>query len=187
MNTAINEQQLSKTAYVYVRQSTLAQVRHHQESTERQYAYGRLARELARTPPRVHQLGGVPEEPRATGEQPHQWRGNDAERRSTRRSGLTPRAAGVWSLWPLYYRPLYRQWRCLSLLSVHLVKARGTGNQMLLDAEIAAQLNQQGHSSITGKPYTASMIQWIRFRYGIAPAVLKKPEELTVQQVAQLF
>src|SRR5271168_4493679 len=37
MNTTIREQQLSKTAYVYVRQSTLAQVRHHQESTERQY------------------------------------------------------------------------------------------------------------------------------------------------------
>ena len=40
---------------------------------------------------------------------------------------------------------------------------------------------------MTGKPYTTSMIQWIRFRYGIAPPVLKKPEELTVQQVAQLF
>src|ERR1700721_807402 len=38
MNTPIIEQHLSKTAYVYVRQSTLAQVRHHQESTERQYA-----------------------------------------------------------------------------------------------------------------------------------------------------
>ena len=36
MNTTISEQHLSKTAYVYVRQSTLAQVRHHQESTERQ-------------------------------------------------------------------------------------------------------------------------------------------------------
>ena len=57
----------------------------------------------------------------------------------------------------------------------------------LQDAEIATQFNQQGHSSITGKPYAASMIQWIRFRYGIAPPVLKKPEELTVQQVAQLF
>jgi hypothetical protein len=41
MNTAITEQHLSKTAYVYVRQSTLAQVRHHQESTERQYALKR--------------------------------------------------------------------------------------------------------------------------------------------------
>ncbi len=38
MNTKITEQHRSKPAYVYVRQSTLAQVRHHQESTERQYA-----------------------------------------------------------------------------------------------------------------------------------------------------
>src|SRR5271155_4037670 len=46
MNTTISEQQLSKTAYVYVRQSTLAQVRHHQESTERQYALRQKAVEL---------------------------------------------------------------------------------------------------------------------------------------------
>jgi len=46
MNTTINEQQLSKTAYVYVRQSTLAQVRHHQESTERQYALKEKALQL---------------------------------------------------------------------------------------------------------------------------------------------
>jgi DNA invertase Pin-like site-specific DNA recombinase len=38
MNTTISEQHLSKTDYVYVRQSTQAQVRHHQESTERRYA-----------------------------------------------------------------------------------------------------------------------------------------------------
>lgn len=38
MNTKITEQHRSKPAYIYVRQSTLAQVRHHQESTERQYA-----------------------------------------------------------------------------------------------------------------------------------------------------
>jgi hypothetical protein len=55
------------------------------------------------------------------------------------------------------------------------------------DAQIADQLNQQGHTSSTGKPFTASMIQWIRFRYEIPPPVLKKPEELTVQQVAQRF
>jgi DNA invertase Pin-like site-specific DNA recombinase len=59
--------------------------------------------------------------------------------------------------------------------------------QHLQNAQIADQLNQQGHTSSTGRPYTASMIQWIRFRYGIPPPVLKKPEELTVQQVAQLF
>jgi DNA invertase Pin-like site-specific DNA recombinase len=38
MNTKITEHHHSKPAYIYIRQSTLAQVRHHQESTERQYA-----------------------------------------------------------------------------------------------------------------------------------------------------
>jgi hypothetical protein len=57
----------------------------------------------------------------------------------------------------------------------------------LQDAEIADQLRQEGQSSITGKPYTTSMIQWIRFRYRIPPPVLKKPEELTVHQVALHF
>ena len=38
MSTLITEAHRSKPAYIYVRQSTLAQVRHHQESTERQYA-----------------------------------------------------------------------------------------------------------------------------------------------------
>jgi hypothetical protein len=57
----------------------------------------------------------------------------------------------------------------------------------LQDAEIADQLRQEGHTSITGKPYTATKIQWIRFRYRIPPPALKKPEELTVHQVAQAF
>jgi len=57
----------------------------------------------------------------------------------------------------------------------------------LRDAEIADQLRREGHNSITGKPYTASIIQWIRFRYRIPPPVLKNPEELTVSQVAQHF
>src|SRR5437660_912424 len=46
MNPKISEQQQSKPAYIYVRQSTLAQVRHHQESTERQYALRQKAVEL---------------------------------------------------------------------------------------------------------------------------------------------
>jgi DNA invertase Pin-like site-specific DNA recombinase len=57
----------------------------------------------------------------------------------------------------------------------------------LMDAEIANQLRQVGHTSITGKPYTASIIKWIRFRYRIPPPALKDPEELTVNQVAQRF
>src|SRR5260370_17140447 len=38
MNPKITTQHLSKPAYIYIPQSTLAQVRHHHESTERQYA-----------------------------------------------------------------------------------------------------------------------------------------------------
>ena len=56
-----------------------------------------------------------------------------------------------------------------------------------LDAEIAEAFNREGQTSATGKPYTAKIIQWIRKCHVIPPAVLRKPEELTVQQVAQYF
>ncbi len=57
----------------------------------------------------------------------------------------------------------------------------------LPDAQIAEHFNRNKFVSATGKPYTAKMIQWIRRRHKIAPAVLRKPEELTVQQVATDF
>ena len=38
MSTKVTPQHLQKTAYVYIRQSSMGQVRHHRESTERQYA-----------------------------------------------------------------------------------------------------------------------------------------------------
>src|SRR5881628_3095601 len=46
MNPKIQEHHRSKPAYIYLRQSTMAQVRHHQESTERQYALRQKALEL---------------------------------------------------------------------------------------------------------------------------------------------
>src|SRR5215469_12597764 len=46
MNSKITEQHRSKPAYIYLRQSTPAQVLHHQESTERQYALRQKALEL---------------------------------------------------------------------------------------------------------------------------------------------
>ena len=46
MNGKITEQHRRKPAYVYVRQSTPGQVRHHQESTQRQYALRDRALEL---------------------------------------------------------------------------------------------------------------------------------------------
>jgi len=59
--------------------------------------------------------------------------------------------------------------------------------QSLPDAEIAAQLNQEGHTSTKGGRYTTKIIHWIRWRYQIPPATLMHPEELTVQQIAQKF
>ena len=44
--TKIQSNHLEKPAYIYIRQSTMAQVRHHQESTERQYALRAMALEL---------------------------------------------------------------------------------------------------------------------------------------------
>ena len=55
------------------------------------------------------------------------------------------------------------------------------------DGEIADTLNQQGCRSAKGKPFTQSMIAWIRFKHRIPAPELKRPEELTVAQVAEKF
>jgi DNA invertase Pin-like site-specific DNA recombinase len=57
----------------------------------------------------------------------------------------------------------------------------------LSDAQIVEQLNQEGQLSALGKPFTISMIKWIRYRYEIPAAKLIRPEELTVQQLAERF
>src|SRR5258706_15951906 len=58
MNWKITEQHQNKPAYIYVRQSTMAQVRHHQESTERQYALRQKALELGWTEDVICTLDG---------------------------------------------------------------------------------------------------------------------------------
>jgi DNA invertase Pin-like site-specific DNA recombinase len=55
------------------------------------------------------------------------------------------------------------------------------------DAKIADTLNQQGARSAKGKPFTQSMISWIRYKHRIPAPELKRPEELTVAQVAEKF
>lgn len=57
----------------------------------------------------------------------------------------------------------------------------------LPDSEIADQLKREGQASAKGLPYTVKIIQWIRCRYRIPPAELKRSEELTVRQVAERF
>ena len=56
MSATIGVEHRSRPAYVYVRQSTLAQVRHNQESTERQYALRDKALALGWTPPTIRTL-----------------------------------------------------------------------------------------------------------------------------------
>ena len=55
------------------------------------------------------------------------------------------------------------------------------------DSQIAAALNQAQLRSPKGKPFTDSMINWIRYRYEIPAPVLKRPEEFTVKELAQYF
>jgi len=57
----------------------------------------------------------------------------------------------------------------------------------LPDSEIADELNREGQASAKGLPYTSKIIQWIRCRYRIPAAELKRSEELTVRQVAERF
>ena len=58
MTTAskITNTHLQKTAFVYIRQSSMGQVRHHRESTERQYALQETARSLGWHPDRIKVL-----------------------------------------------------------------------------------------------------------------------------------
>jgi len=59
--------------------------------------------------------------------------------------------------------------------------------QRLPDALIGEQMNRDGHRNTHGKPFTQKMIGWIRWRYQIPPTQLKRPDELTVHQVAERF
>jgi hypothetical protein len=59
--------------------------------------------------------------------------------------------------------------------------------QSLSDAQIVHQLNQAALVSAVGKPFTVSMIKWIRHAYKIPAAQLKHPDELTVHQLAERF
>ena len=58
MISKIRSSHTEKPAYIYIRQSTMAQVRHHQESTERQYALKEKALQLGWTESMIRLLDG---------------------------------------------------------------------------------------------------------------------------------
>ena len=59
--------------------------------------------------------------------------------------------------------------------------------ETLTDTQVAEQLNQEGQVSPKGRAFTASMIQWVRYKHRIKGPQLKHSEELTVEQVMETF
>ncbi len=57
--------------------------------------------------------------------------------------------------------------------------------QTLTDKQIAHRLNQEGRISPKGKPFTVSMIKWVRYRYLIPLPQLMRPDEMTVSQMME--
>ena len=57
----------------------------------------------------------------------------------------------------------------------------------LSDSQIAESFNQEGRLSSTGKPFSKSMISWIRYIHSIPSVQLKRPEEQTVKQIMKKF
>jgi DNA invertase Pin-like site-specific DNA recombinase len=57
-------------------------------------------------------------------------------------------------------------------------------SRQLTDAEVVQALNAQGLLSSKGKPFTLSMVKWIRYRYAVPAAHLQRPDEITVKQLA---
>jgi hypothetical protein len=55
---------------------------------------------------------------------------------------------------------------------------------IMTDPQIVAELNRCGEKSATGRPHTMHTISWIRWKYKIPAPSLKRPEELTVQELA---
>lgn len=54
----------------------------------------------------------------------------------------------------------------------------------LTDLQIVAEFNRLGELSSTGRRHTMHTIKWIRWKYGIPAPTLKRPEEMTVQELA---
>jgi hypothetical protein len=58
--------------------------------------------------------------------------------------------------------------------------------ETLDDSAIIAQLNSEGLTSSTGKPFTVSMIRWLRYRHRI-PAPVAPEGTLSVRQVRERY
>jgi DNA invertase Pin-like site-specific DNA recombinase len=57
----------------------------------------------------------------------------------------------------------------------------------MTDEQIVTQLNQEGLKTNKGNSFTLHSIRWIRFKHNIPSVRLQKPDELSINQVAQKF
>lgn len=55
----------------------------------------------------------------------------------------------------------------------------------LTDADIVGKLTEDGQLSATGKPFSVSMVKWLRYKHHIPTPELKRENEQTVQEVAE--
>jgi excisionase family DNA binding protein len=61
-------------------------------------------------------------------------------------------------------------------------KVRNMVQEQMTDADIAAAINREGRLSSTGKPFTISMIKWIRYKHNICQ---RPNDKMTVKGIAE--
>ena len=167
IQSKITPQHLNQKAYVYVRQSTLGQVLHHQESTQRQYALKEKALELGWRENEIRVLD------RDLGQS-----GAQSQNREDFKTLLADVSLGeVGAVLALEASRLARSnadWHRL----IELCSLTGT---LILDEDgiyDPADFNDG---------LTVASIRWIRHKHRIAAPQLKFPHELTVDNVASRF
>jgi DNA invertase Pin-like site-specific DNA recombinase len=69
----------------------------------------------------------------------------------------------------------------------HIIARVRELSQNYTDAQIANLFNEEGLKSAKSKRFTIFMIKWIRYKHGILGPVLKRADELTVNQVMDRF
>lgn len=75
------------------------------------------------------------------------------------------------------------KWRC----SPEIIERVRTLAQSMTDQEIVNQFSQEGLRTNKGNIYTLHSIKWIRYKYKISSYNLRKPGELSINEVAQKF
>ena len=198
MNDKIQKSHLQKPAYIYLRQSSINQVRHNQESTERQYALRDKAIGLGWPTHMIHILDG---DLGLSGTQ-------SATRQDFQNLVALVSIRKVGAVFAIEASRLSRSctdWHRLVELCAFtetliidedgyynpsdfndqlLLGLKGTMSQAELHF-LRARL--QGGKLNKDKRFTRSMIRWIRYKQGIPVPILKQPDEMTVNQVMAKF